>query len=108
MSIADTVRTKGLVVVVDTVRKQLRIFSKLTHYCRLLTTIIFDPVLTINFLTLCTQVIRRRIIEKGLRVDGRQLDEVRPLYCESGTYPILHGSSLFSRDETQVLNYFVC
>ncbi|XP_078148969.1 polyribonucleotide nucleotidyltransferase [Carex rostrata] len=53
--------------------------------------------------TIRKQVIRRRIIEKGLRVDGRQLDEVRPLYCESGTYPSLHGSSLFSRDETQVL-----
>ncbi|KAJ4769206.1 Polyribonucleotide nucleotidyltransferase [Rhynchospora pubera] len=53
--------------------------------------------------TVRKQVIRRRIIEKGLRVDGRQLDEVRPLYCESGTYPILHGSSLFSRGDTQVL-----
>ncbi|KAJ3692530.1 hypothetical protein LUZ60_012880 [Juncus effusus] len=48
-------------------------------------------------------VIRKRIIEKGLRVDGRQLDQVRPLYCESGTFPILHGSSLFSRGDTQVL-----
>lgn len=82
--------------------------SKLTHYSQLLTTIMVDPALNVNFLTLCTQVIRRRIIEKGLRVDGRQLDEVRPLYCESSTYPSLHGSSLFSRDETQVLYYFVC
>ncbi|KAG0483265.1 hypothetical protein HPP92_011349 [Vanilla planifolia] len=49
------------------------------------------------------QVVRKRIIEKGLRVDGRKLDEVRPLYCESGTYPILHGSSIFSRGDTQVL-----
>ena len=50
------------------------------------------------------QVIRKRIIEEGLRVDGRQLDEVRPLYCESNTYPILHGSALFSRGDTQVLS----
>jgi polyribonucleotide nucleotidyltransferase len=48
------------------------------------------------------QVIRKRIIEEGLRVDGRQLDEVRPLYCESNTYPLLHGSALFSRGDTQV------
>jgi polyribonucleotide nucleotidyltransferase len=48
------------------------------------------------------QVIRNRIIEKGLRVDGRQLDEVRPLYCESSSYPALHGSALFSRGDTQV------
>ncbi|KAL6899589.1 hypothetical protein ACP4OV_006247 [Aristida adscensionis] len=53
--------------------------------------------------TVRKQVIRNRIIEKGLRVDGRQLDEVRPLYCESGTYPVLHGSALFSRGDTQVL-----
>lgn len=49
------------------------------------------------------KVVRKRIIEKGLRVDGRRLDEVRPLYCESGNLPILHGSSLFSRGDTQVL-----
>ncbi|KAM0932837.1 putative polyribonucleotide nucleotidyltransferase [Dioscorea sansibarensis] len=49
------------------------------------------------------KVVRRRIIEKGLRVDGRRLDEIRPLFCEAGTYPILHGSSLFSRGDTQVL-----
>ena len=47
---------------------------------------------------------RRRIIDGGLRVDGRRLDEVRPLHCEAGTYPILHGSSLFSRGDTQVPN----
>lgn len=53
--------------------------------------------------TVRKQVIRKRIIEEGLRVDGRQLDEVRPLYCESNTYPLLHGSALFSRGDTQVL-----
>lgn len=49
------------------------------------------------------QIVRKRIINKGLRLDGRQLDEVRPLHCEVGTYPILHGSSVFSRGDTQVL-----
>ncbi|KAJ6797133.1 polyribonucleotide nucleotidyltransferase 2, mitochondrial [Iris pallida] len=53
--------------------------------------------------TVRKRIVRKRIIEKGLRVDGRQLDEVRPLYCEAGTYPILHGSALFSRGDTQVL-----
>ncbi|KAG6479476.1 hypothetical protein ZIOFF_062942 [Zingiber officinale] len=51
------------------------------------------------------QIIRRRIIDKGLRVDGRKLDEVRPLYCESGIYHMLHGSSLFSRGDTQVRSF---
>lgn len=49
------------------------------------------------------KVVRRRIIAEGLRVDGRRLDEVRPLYCESSYLPILHGSSIFSRGDTQVL-----
>lgn len=47
------------------------------------------------------QVVRRRIIAEGFRVDGRCLDEVRPLYCEAGNLPVLHGSSLFSRGDTQ-------
>nr|GMC91638.1 polyribonucleotide nucleotidyltransferase 2, mitochondrial [Ipomoea batatas] len=53
--------------------------------------------------TVRKEVVRRRIIAEGLRVDGRRLDEVRPLYCESGILPVLHGSSLFSRGDTQVL-----
>ncbi|KAF8399732.1 hypothetical protein HHK36_015603 [Tetracentron sinense] len=53
--------------------------------------------------TVRKKIVRRRIIEKGLRVDGRRLDVVRPLYCEAGNLPILHGSSLFSRGDTQVL-----
>ncbi|KAG8637820.1 hypothetical protein MANES_15G166700v8 [Manihot esculenta] len=53
--------------------------------------------------TVRKQVVRRRIISEGFRVDGRHLDEVRPLHCEAGNLPILHGSSLFSRGDTQVL-----
>ncbi|KAA8530217.1 hypothetical protein F0562_004926 [Nyssa sinensis] len=53
--------------------------------------------------TVRKEVVRRRIISEGLRVDGRRLDEVRPLYCEAGNLPVLHGSSLFSRGDTQVL-----
>ncbi|KAL5725184.1 polyribonucleotide nucleotidyltransferase [Ranunculus cassubicifolius] len=53
--------------------------------------------------TVRKQVVRRRVIEKGLRVDGRRLDELRPLYCESRYLPALHGSSIFSRGDTQVL-----
>ncbi|XP_065878351.1 polyribonucleotide nucleotidyltransferase 2, mitochondrial [Euphorbia lathyris] len=53
--------------------------------------------------TVRKQVVRRRIISEGFRVDGRRLDEVRPLYCEAGYLPILHGSSLFNRGDTQVL-----
>ncbi|KAK7316457.1 hypothetical protein VNO77_35505 [Canavalia gladiata] len=53
--------------------------------------------------TVRKKVVRKRIIAEGCRLDGRQLDEVRPLYCEAGYISILHGSALFSRGETQVL-----
>ncbi|KAK9691580.1 hypothetical protein RND81_09G205700 [Saponaria officinalis] len=52
--------------------------------------------------TVRKQIVRKRIL-KGARVDGRDLDDVRPVYCEAGNLPALHGSSLFSRGETQVL-----
>ncbi|KAB2610214.1 polyribonucleotide nucleotidyltransferase 2 [Pyrus ussuriensis x Pyrus communis] len=53
--------------------------------------------------TVRKKVVRKRIIAEGVRLDGRRLDEVRPLYCEAGNLPMLHGSSLFSRGDTQVL-----
>ncbi|KAL9678238.1 hypothetical protein QQ045_016080 [Rhodiola kirilowii] len=53
--------------------------------------------------TVRKQIVRERIICDGLRLDGRQLDEVRPVYCESRYLPQLHGSSIFSRGDTQVL-----
>ncbi|CAO2842131.1 unnamed protein product [Amaranthus hypochondriacus] len=53
--------------------------------------------------TVRKQIVRRRILQEGARVDGRSLDEVRPVYCEAGNLPALHGSSLFSRGDTQVL-----
>ncbi|PWA64842.1 polyribonucleotide nucleotidyltransferase [Artemisia annua] len=52
--------------------------------------------------TVRKQIIRRRIITEGFRLDGRRLDEVRPVYCEAGNLPGLHGSALFSRGDTQV------
>lgn len=53
--------------------------------------------------TVRKQIVRRRILKEGARVDGRRLDEVRPVYCEAGNLPALHGSSIFSRGDTQVL-----
>ncbi len=48
-------------------------------------------------------VVRRRIVERGLRPDGRQPDEIRPLWGEVDVSPRAHGSGLFTRGETQVL-----
>lgn len=47
--------------------------------------------------------VRARILDKGQRVGGRGLTEVRPLSCEVGLLPRTHGSGLFSRGQTQVL-----
>lgn len=48
--------------------------------------------------------VRRGIVEEGIRPDGRQLDEVRPLSSEVGILPRTHGSSLFTRGVTQGMN----
>ncbi|MDO4712921.1 MAG: polyribonucleotide nucleotidyltransferase [Candidatus Saccharibacteria bacterium] len=48
--------------------------------------------------------VRRGIVEEGLRPDGRQLTEVRPLSSEVGLLPRAHGSSLFTRGVTQGMN----
>lgn len=47
--------------------------------------------------------VRHGILESGIRPDGRQLDEIRPIHCEVGLLPRVHGSGLFARGQTQVL-----
>ena len=47
--------------------------------------------------------VRRLIVDKGIRVDGRSVKEVRPIWSEIGYLPRAHGSALFTRGETQVL-----
>ena len=48
-------------------------------------------------------VVRRWLLDEGKRVDGRRLDEIRPLAAEVGLFPRTHGSGLFTRGQTQVL-----
>ncbi len=47
--------------------------------------------------------IRASLLERGRRVSGRGLTEIRPISCEVGLLPRTHGSALFTRGETQVL-----
>ncbi|KKM11900.1 hypothetical protein SY88_06250 [Clostridiales bacterium PH28_bin88] len=49
------------------------------------------------------EVVRRLATRDRLRVDGRALDEIRPITCETGILPRTHGTGLFTRGETQVL-----
>lgn len=50
------------------------------------------------------QAVSKAILDKNLRVDGRALTEIRPLLLEIASIPRTHGSAVFSRGETQVLN----
>ncbi len=49
------------------------------------------------------ELMRQRILEKGLRLDGRNTEQVRPISIDLGLLPRTHGSALFTRGETQSL-----
>ena len=49
------------------------------------------------------KICRDMILKHGRRIDNRAFDEVRPINCEVGLLPRVHGSALFTRGETQVL-----
>ncbi len=48
-------------------------------------------------------ILRKSILDKGVRVDGRGTEDIRPITCEIGVLPRPHGSALFTRGETQSL-----
>jgi polyribonucleotide nucleotidyltransferase len=56
------------------------------------------------FRSLTKAAVRSRIVNEGLRIDGRGPADIRPLSAEVGVLPTVHGSGLFQRGETQVLN----
>lgn len=49
------------------------------------------------------RAVRQMILEDGKRLDGRSLDEIRPIWCEVNYLPSAHGSAIFTRGETQSL-----
>ena len=57
-----------------------------------------------GFKNVLKEEVRRRILEQGIRPDGRGLTEIRPITCEVGVLPRTHGSGLFARGLTQVLS----
>ncbi len=50
-----------------------------------------------------SEIVRKSILERGIRTDGRKPDEIRPITCEIDILPRTHGSALFTRGETQSL-----
>jgi polyribonucleotide nucleotidyltransferase len=53
--------------------------------------------------SLTKKLVRQRVINENKRLDGRPTDEVRPIWCEVGPLPRVHGSAIFTRGETQAL-----
>lgn len=62
-----------------------------------------DPALGAAIKKLEASVLRGDVVKSGKRIDGRALDKVRQIECETGLLPRTHGSSLFTRGETQSL-----
>lgn len=65
-----------------------------------------DPkALSNTYKDITKKLMRRQILEEGVRVDGRKLDEVRPISCRTSLLPKrVHGSALFQRGLTQVMS----
>lgn len=49
------------------------------------------------------ETVRSKILNDGVRPDGRKLTEIRPIWCETGVLPRVHGTGVFTRGQTQVL-----
>jgi polyribonucleotide nucleotidyltransferase len=54
--------------------------------------------------SLSKKLVRKRVVDEGVRMDGRGVADLRPVSAEVGVLPTAHGSGLFQRGETQVLN----
>ena len=49
------------------------------------------------------ETVRSKILNEGVRPDGRKTTEIRPIWCETGVLPRVHGTGVFTRGQTQVL-----
>jgi len=49
------------------------------------------------------ELVRKHILEDGVRPDGRTTTQIRPIWCEAGIFPRTHGSAVFTRGQTQVM-----
>lgn len=54
--------------------------------------------------TITKECMRAMILDEGVRIDDRKLDEIRPIWCETGVLPRVHGTGLFKRGQTQALS----
>lgn len=59
--------------------------------------------IALSLYNLKKEKVRSKILNQGIRPDGRSLTQIRPIWCEAGVLPRVHGSGVFTRGETQVL-----
>ena len=62
-----------------------------------------EAVLGSAYFNACGRVLRERVLDENIRVDGRGLYDLRELDSVTDTMPIVHGSALFERGSTQAL-----
>jgi polyribonucleotide nucleotidyltransferase len=63
-----------------------------------------EPMIRNAFRSLTKRLVRQRIIDENVRLDGRRVDEVRPIWTQVGVVPRVHGSGVFTRGETQAMS----
>ncbi|MDC9701613.1 MAG: polyribonucleotide nucleotidyltransferase, partial [Alphaproteobacteria bacterium] len=63
----------------------------------------FPHLLKMAFKSVEKDIVRQKILSSGQRIDGRGLEDIRPIEAEVGIVPRAHGSTLFTRGETQVI-----
>jgi polyribonucleotide nucleotidyltransferase len=63
-----------------------------------------NPLHKVYFGDITYDASRKMVLDEGKRLDGRKLDEIRPIVCEVDYLPSAHGSALFTRGETQSLS----
>ncbi|MGH2787990.1 MAG: polyribonucleotide nucleotidyltransferase, partial [Actinomycetota bacterium] len=62
------------------------------------------PMIATAYRSMTKKLVRARVVDEGVRLDGRRPDEVRPIWCQVGVIPRVHGSGIFTRGETQALS----
>ena len=62
-----------------------------------------EPLITRYYHEVEWEAVRDVVLSSRIRLDGRQLDEIRPIWCEADYLPSAHGSAVFTRGETQSL-----
>lgn len=92
----DEIKANDVVAVIEEMAEDAEIRVKTTENGKLISN---------SFKALTKKLMRSQIIEDGVRVDGRKLDQVRPISCKTAVLPsAVHGSGLFNRGLTQVLS----